>query len=65
MSAAPRDVDRGLGERATLAVGLVGIVTFAGAMLSVTWLPARLDVLLGLASIGVATFACALALAPR
>lgn len=49
-------------DRASLALGLVGIVTFAASLLSVTWLPTRLDVLLGAAITGLLCLVAALAL---
>jgi hypothetical protein len=49
-------------DQASLALGLVGIVTFAGSFLSVTWLPTRLDVLLTLATAGLLCLVAALAL---
>lgn len=49
-------------DQASLALGLVGIVTFAASLLSVTWLPTRLDVLLALAIAGLLCLFAALAI---
>ncbi len=49
-------------DRASLALGIVGIVTFAASLLSVTWLPTRLDVLLTAAITGLLCLVAALAL---
>lgn len=55
---APLEVRR---DRASLALGIVGIVTFAASLLSVTWLPTRLDVLLASAMSGLLCLVAALA----
>ena len=45
-----------------ITLGVIGILTFAAALLSVSWIPARLDVLLGAATSGLAFLLAALAL---
>lgn len=50
-------------ERTALASGAVGIATFVGAVVSVSWMPERADVLVAISCIGLAMFAVALAMA--
>lgn len=49
-------------DTASLSIGLFGIITFAASLLSVTWLPTRLDVLLALAFAGLLCLFGAIAL---
>lgn len=49
-------------EQASLSLGVLGIVVFAASVLSVTWLPTRLDAVLALAFAGLSCLLVAIAM---